>query len=86
MSKNSELRDQVVADHVRLSDKILEALELCLEQEDMEVAEQLVNALELSMTRAAGGKTYIERREYPERVDAALTRYHDTRRQKGFEV
>lgn len=68
----------------RLSDKVLEALELALEQEDYQISEQLVNALELSMTRKTGGREYVERREYPDRVGKALDRFHDLKRLKGM--
>lgn len=71
--------------HARLSDKILEALNLALEQEDVQVSEQLINALELAMTRSTGGKEYVERREYPEDVDAALKKYTEIRRKKGLQ-
>lgn len=69
----------------RLSDEILKALEISLEQKDVQVSEQLVNALELSMTRYTGGKEYVERREYPERVDAALNSFHELKKEKGLE-
>ena len=36
--------------HLRLSDRILFALEKALEQEDIEVSEQLINALDLSLS------------------------------------
>ena len=68
------------SEHIRLSDKILDALELSLKQEDVQIAEQLVNALELAMTRKTGGREYVERREYPERIDAALDLFNDLKR------
>ena len=59
---------------VRLSDRILSALDLALTQEDVEVAEALVNALELSMTRNTGGGDFVERRDYPAEMEDALSR------------
>ena len=45
--------------HERVSDRILYALEL---------------ALEKAMTRNAGGGMFVERRDYPERIQTALDR------------
>lgn len=56
----------------RLSDRILFALELALDQKDLELSEALNNALELSMTRNTGGGEFIERRDYPKEIEAAL--------------
>lgn len=47
----------------RLADRILSALELALDQEDAVVAGSLWQALELSVTRGAGGKAFTERRD-----------------------
>ena len=58
----------------RLSDKVLEALDLSLEQKDFEVSDLLCRALEMAMTRGAGGKEFVERREFSEAVEKALTR------------
>ena len=44
---------------VRLSDRILSALELSLDQNDLKIAEILTNALEMSMTRKAGGGEFV---------------------------
>lgn len=57
---------------IRLSDRILSALKLAIEQQDLQIAEVLNNALELSMTRNTGGGEFIERREYPEDVEKAM--------------
>jgi hypothetical protein len=62
------------AKHIRLSDRILYALELALEQEDVTLSEILVKALELSMTRNTGGGEFIERRDYPPAMERALDR------------
>lgn len=56
----------------RLSDRILYALEMALEQKDLELAEQLNTALELAMTRNAGGGEFIERRDYPRQIEELL--------------
>lgn len=56
----------------RLSDRILFALELALEQQDLELSEGLNNALELAMTRNTGGGEFIERRDYPKEIETAL--------------
>lgn len=56
----------------RLSDRILFALELALEQNDLELSESLNNALEMAMTRNTGGGEFIERRDYPKEIETAL--------------
>lgn len=61
-------------EHARLSDKILEALKLSIEQEDIQIAESLNSALEMAMTRNSGGGEFIERRDYPQEVEDALTK------------
>lgn len=57
---------------IRLSDRILSALELSLEQDDIRIAELLTSALELSMTRNTGGGEFIERRDYPPEIENAM--------------
>ena len=57
---------------IRLSDRILNALQLSLEQEDVQISELLTQALELSMTRNTGGGEFIERRDYPAEMEAAM--------------
>ncbi len=56
----------------RLSDRILYALEMSLDQKDLEIAECLNHALELSMTRNTGGGEFVERRDYPKSIEYAL--------------
>ncbi|HNQ92646.1 MAG TPA: hypothetical protein PKI93_06915 [Alphaproteobacteria bacterium] len=56
----------------RLSDRIFYALQLAIEQKDAQVADTLVNALELSMTRNSGGGEFVERRDYPPEVESVL--------------
>ena len=61
-------------EQIRLSDRILSALELALEQNDLKISELLTNALEVAMTRNAGGGEFIERRDYPPEIEAAMDR------------
>jgi len=67
----------------RLSDRVLEALELAIDQGDWNIGESLRHALELSMTRGSGGANFVERRDYPERVEAALKKLDDLKRQRA---
>lgn len=60
--------------YIRLSDRILFALEMALDQEDITIADALVRALEMSMTRNTGGGEFIERRDYPPEIEKALDR------------
>lgn len=60
--------------YIRLSDRILFALEMALDQEDITIADALVRALEMSMTRNTGGGEFIERRDYPTEIEKALDR------------
>lgn len=62
---------------MRLSDRVLFALELALDQKDVPMAEILANALELAMTRKAGGSGFVERRDYPENVARAFQSLRD---------
>ncbi len=64
---------------LRLSDRIVFALELAIEQDDYKTGEILARALELSMTRAAGGGSFLERRDYPPEVEALMNRLDDLR-------
>lgn len=64
----------------RLSDRILFALELALEQNDLELSEALNNSLELSMTRNTGGGEFIERRDYPKQIEEALVQLRDLKK------
>lgn len=56
----------------RLSDRILFALELAIEQKDLELAESLNDCLDIAMTRKTGGGEFVERREYPLQIEEAL--------------
>jgi hypothetical protein len=64
----------------RLSDRILFALELALEQKDIELSEGLLNALELAMTRNAGGGEFIERRDYPKQIEAVIEQLRELKK------
>ncbi len=64
-------------EYKRLSDRILFALELAVEQADMGIADNLVSAMEQSITRASGGKGFAERRELAPEYDAVLSQYDD---------
>lgn len=57
----------------RLGDRILHALDLALEQHDLEVAEHLALALELTLTRF-GGRDAVEKRPPPASLDSAFER------------
>lgn len=66
--------DGITLNAHRLSDRIAFALELALVQKDIRIADVLVNALELSMTRNSGGGDFVERRDYPPEMEALLKR------------
>jgi hypothetical protein len=68
---------------IRLSDRILFALELALEQEDAAIGEYLARALELAMTRNTGGGEFIERRDYPPAIEAALDKLDAIKARRG---
>lgn len=68
------------AKRVRLSDRILYALELAIEQEDISIAEALVRALELAMTRNTGGGEFVERRDYPPEIREAMDRLREIKK------
>jgi hypothetical protein len=61
-------------DPVRLSDRILSALELALDQNDVLIAESLLRVLELSITRKSGGADFVERRDYSPSITDAIRR------------
>jgi hypothetical protein len=65
---------------IRLSDRILYAFELALEQEDLPIADQLARALELAMTRNTGGGEFIERRDYPLEIEKAMDKLADLKK------
>jgi hypothetical protein len=61
-------------EQIRLSDRILSALELALQQNDVKIAELLTRALELAMTRNSGGGEFVERRDYPPEIEDAMNK------------
>lgn len=65
---------------VRLSDRILFALEKALDQNDVTISEMLVRALDMSMTRNTGGGEFIERRDYPPEIEQAFERLRQLRK------
>lgn len=69
--------DRNSINELRLSDRILFALDLALNQNDVRVAETLSKALEMSMTRNTGGGAFVERRDYPPEIENALDRLID---------
>ena len=58
----------------RLADRIFDALELAIEQSDIEIADILVRAMELAMTRNTGGGEFVERRDYTAELEQALAK------------
>lgn len=73
--------EETEKDFIRLSDRILSALELALEQDDLKIAELLVRAMEQSMTRNTGGGEFIERRDYPPEIERAMDKLYELRDQ-----
>jgi len=69
------------ADERRLGDRILGALELALDQDDLEVSEHLELALEAVMTRF-GGPDVVEQRDVPEGMLRAYDRLDELRRRQ----
>ena len=63
----------------RLGDRIIFALELAVEQEQVEVAEYLRLALEEAMTRI-GGAGVVEKRDVPEQMMTVLEKLDTLRR------
>ncbi len=70
-----------LGDERRLGDRILWALELALDQENLEVAEHLALAFEAAMTRF-GGPDAVEQRELPEGMLRVYERLDALRRQR----
>ncbi len=72
--------DQSEKDKIRLSDRILSALELAVGQKDLKIAEILTRAMEQSMTRNTGGGEFIERRDYPPEIEKAMDKLNFLRK------
>ncbi len=68
----------------RLSDRVLFALELALDQEDIELADMLCRALELAMTRNTGGGEFVERRDYPDDIESAMDKLDKLKEERGI--
>ena len=69
-------------EYKRLSDRILFALELAVEQGDLGISENLVAAMEQAITRATGGKDFVERRQLSPEYDAVLSQYDELKAAK----
>lgn len=67
----------------RLSDRVLFALELALEQGDIAIAEVLTRAVEMSMTRNTGGGEFIERRDYPADMETAMQKLMELKEKRN---
>lgn len=76
------MMDETLLNKARLSDRIFYALTLAIEQEDVKLADALVLALELSMTRNTGGGEFVERRDYPREIEAALDKLRTIKSQQ----
>jgi len=63
----------------RLADRILFAMQLAMEQDDLSIGERLNRALEETLTRKTGGKEFVERREFTAEYDVALDKLHALR-------
>jgi hypothetical protein len=66
--------DETSLNKNRLSDRILYALKLAIEQKDGQCAGFLAQTLELALTRNAGGKDFTERRTYSPEIEAELAK------------
>ena len=61
----------------RLSDRIFYALKLANDQKDTKIADVLVSALDMAMTRNTGGGEFVERRDYSEDFVKELDRLQE---------
>lgn len=82
MTDQNAMSDDEAA-KIRLSDRILMALDLALDQKDLKIAETLTKALEMAMTRNSGGGEFVERRDYPAEIERAMDRLYDLRDNEG---
>ena len=69
-------------EYKRLSDRILFALELALEQKDMAISDDLMTALEQSITRSFNGKVFAERREMGPEYEVAIAQFEALRNEQ----
>jgi len=70
-----------VGDERRLGDRIVYALELALDQGDLEISELLGKALETALTRF-GGPGAVDKRDVPEAILTAFDRLDRLRHAK----
>ena len=68
--------------YVRISDVIVDAFDEACDQQNLDVAEMLHNALELVMTRRAGAQN-VEKRAVPVKVLNSYDRLDALRKVKG---
>lgn len=68
---------------IRLSDRILCALELALDQNDVTLSELLASALEMALTRKTGGAGFVERRDFPPEIERSLDRLSTLKNKKA---
>ncbi len=71
----------VPGDERRLGDRILWALDLALDQDNLDVAEHLESAFEAAMTRF-GGPDAVEQRDLPEAMLRVYERLDNLRRRR----
>ena len=71
------MSDDSNRDYARLSDLIVEALQLAIRQKDVAIGDMLSRALEMSLTRNAGIRDFVERRESLEDVRRILSEMAD---------
>lgn len=64
----------------RLSDLIVKALALAIDQRDIVIADTLARALELSLTRNAGGAGFVERRGLSAEIEQAFKRLDELKK------
>lgn len=84
MIQNNSFDENSLLNKNRLSDRIVYALALAIQQEDVRVANALAEALDLSMTRYTGGGEFVERREYPKYVEEIMENLEKLRAQYGY--
>lgn len=69
---------------IRLSDRILSALELSIQQNDLEISEMLLAAIEKTLIRKNHDANFVERRDYPVELDDALMKIAEMRKKAGI--
>ncbi len=67
-----DMSDETNRDYERLSDLIVEALQLAIRQKDVAIGDILSRALEMSLTRNAGIRDFVERRVSLEAIRRVL--------------